>query len=157
VRWWLAPPPRIKNTDQRIETAELTQVACESGRAYAVRDLSALDRLTASDYVQTDVRGGILKRAQWLEFVRDRKSELAVECENVDVRIYGEAAVVTGRWIYIAHKAVGDVVTHSRWTSVWTKYPDGWKRHVFQNTYENVEADRCVASGGRSAANSGSP
>lgn len=34
----------------------------------------------------------------------------------------------------------------SRWTSVWTKYPNGWKRHAFQNTYINAEADRCAVA-----------
>jgi hypothetical protein len=26
----------------------------------------------------------------------------------------------------------------------WTRHPDGWKRHVFQNAYVDANADRCA-------------
>jgi ketosteroid isomerase-like protein len=126
------------------DVAELTQAACAAGRAYASRDLDALSKLTADDYSQTDVRGGVLRRLEWLEFVRNRKSDLTIECDNIEVRFYGGAAVVTGGWTYANHKPDGDVTTYSRWTSVWTKERDGWKRHAFQNTYVNAQADRCA-------------
>jgi ketosteroid isomerase-like protein len=128
----------------RADTTELTRLAVEAGHAYARRDLPALERLTADDYIQTDVRGGALNRSQWLEFVKNRKSELTVESDDVQVSFYGSAAVVRGYWTYTS-KSDGKVVTsYSRWTSVWTRYPDGWKRHAFQNTYVNANADRCA-------------
>ena len=49
-------------TDRSADTAEHTRLAIESGRAYARRDLATLEQFTAQDYVQTDVRGGILNR-----------------------------------------------------------------------------------------------
>jgi len=128
----------------RDPSEELATLACEAGKAYARRDLAALERLSAADYLQTDVRGGVLRKAEWLDFVKNRKSELTIACEDVSVRRYGDAAVVTGEWIYTSHAASGDLVTRSRWTSVWTREPDGWKRHVFQNTYVNPNADRCA-------------
>jgi ketosteroid isomerase-like protein len=127
------------------DTAELTRAACDAGHAYASRDLDALDKLTADDYSQTDVRGVVMQRLAWRDFVRNRKSVLTVECDHVEVRFYGRAAVVTGGWTYTNHKPDGDVITHSRWTSVWTRERDAWKRHAFQNTYVNPEADRCAA------------
>ena len=75
-------------------------LACEAGHAYAKRDIATLDGVTAADYVQTDTRAGVLNRAQWLDFVRNRKSDLTVECDSVEVRFYREAAVVTGGWTY---------------------------------------------------------
>jgi hypothetical protein len=50
------------------------------------------------------------------------------------VCLYGETAVVTGNWTYKKQNAVKPIVIRSRWTSVWTKYPNGWMRHAFQNT-----------------------
>ena len=126
------------------DTAELTRRATEAGRAYARRELPILERLTADNYVQTDVRGGVLNRAQWLEFVKNRKTELTVETDDVHVSYYGSAAVVTGHWTYTLKETGKDVTSYSRWTSVWTRYPDGWKRHAFQNTYVNANADRCA-------------
>src|SRR5512146_474443 len=82
------------------DVATLKELACTAGHAYAARDLAKLDELTADDYVQTDVRGGVLKRAEWRDFVRNRKSELRVDCDSVEVRFYGDAAVVTGNWTY---------------------------------------------------------
>jgi len=132
--------------DDSAETAELTRLASEAGRAYAARDLATLERITADDYVQTDVRGGVLNRAQWLDFVKNRRSELTVESDDVHVRYYGPVAVVTGHWTYTKKENGKNTVSYSRWTSVWTRYPEGWKRHVFQNTYVNANADRCISA-----------
>ena len=129
------------------DAAELTRLAGEAGRAYARRDLSALEGLTADDYVQTDVRGGVLNRAQWLDFVKNRKTDLSVETDSVQISFYGGAAVVRGRWTYTLRADGKEVTSYSQWTSVWTRNPDGWKRHVFQNTYINSNADRCAIEG----------
>jgi ketosteroid isomerase-like protein len=122
----------------------LSQAACAAGHAYAARDLEALERLTADDYVQTDVRGGVLTRAEWLTFVKNRPSTLSIECANIEVRFYGATALVTGGWTYTNHKPGGDVVTRSRWTSLWTQERGTWKRHAFRNTYVNPAADQCA-------------
>lgn len=129
---------------QESASADLVKLATDAGHAYASRDLATLERITAEDYVQTDVRGGVLTRAQWLEFVKNRHSELTVESDEIAVRFYGDVAVVTGRWTYTLKENGNSAVSNSRWSSVWTRYPDGWKRHVFQNTYVNANADRCV-------------
>jgi len=130
--------------DIREATITLTDLAAEAGHAYARRDLAALERLVADDYVQTDVRGGVLNRSQWLEFVKNRKSNLTVETDNVQISFYGTTAVVRGHWTYTMKTDIKDVIEYSQWTSVWTLTPDGWKRHVFQNTYVNPNADHCA-------------
>ena len=134
-----------KDTSSRnSDTAELTRLATEAGHAYARRDLLSLDLMTAEDYVQTDVRDGVLTRPQWLDFVKNRKSDLVVETDNVQIAFYENVAVVRGHWTYSFEKDGSHVVTHSQWTSVWSKYPEGWKRHTFQNTYVNPNADLCA-------------
>jgi len=125
-------------------SAELAALACEAGRAYARKDLATLERMTAEDYVQTDVRGGVLDRKAWLEFVKNRESVLTISCDDIAVRRYGKTAVVTGAWIYRSHRGEGEFVTRTRWTSVWTREGGIWKRHLFQNTYVNSKADRCA-------------
>lgn len=139
---WTAMGIAAEPGDRQADTAELTRLACEAGRAYARRDLAALDRLSADDYSQIDVRGGLLDRSSWLEFVKNRKSELSIECDDVRVRYFGDAAIVTGRWVYThpTERESKPPVT-TRWTSVWSRTADGWKRHAFQNTYVNAAAD----------------
>jgi len=124
------------------QIAELTKLADESGRAYAARDLERLNQITADDYTQTDVRGGVLNKEQWLAFVKNRRSDLNVDTTDVRVRFYGDTAIVSGHWTY-TRKEDGKI-THSQWTSVWSRSADGWKRHAFQNTYVNANADRCA-------------
>jgi ketosteroid isomerase-like protein len=128
--------------DSNADIAELTRLASDAGHAYAARDLASLERISADDYVQTDVRGRVLNRGQWLDFVKNRRSDLTVESDEVHVRLYGQVAVVTGHWTY-TRKEDGQV-SYSQWTSVWTRFPEGWKRRAFQNTYVNANADRCA-------------
>jgi ABC-type dipeptide/oligopeptide/nickel transport system ATPase component len=142
----------LAESDHSSDTTELIRLATEAGHAYARRDLPALERLTADDYVQTDVRGGVLRRTQWLEFVKNRKSELTVETDDVQVTYYGPVAVVIGHWTYRINMNGKEAITNSRWTSVWTRSPEGWKRHTFQNTYVNANADRCAIAEGTNAA-----
>ena len=140
--------PRVAVGDppvaNKADTEELTRLAGQAGHAYAARDLATLEKITADDYVQIDVRGGVLNRVQWLDFVKNRRSELTVDSADVQVRYYGQAAVVTGHWTYTKKENGINVVTYSRWTSVWTRSPEGWKRHAFQNTYVNADADHCA-------------
>ena len=140
--WPVAASDAIR-PDHAADTIALTQLACEAGRAYARRDLKTLDAMTAEDYVQTDVRGKVLTRPEWRDYVQNRQSELSIRCDAIEVRYYSEVAVVTGAWTHTRKTPKDDVVTHSRWTSVWTKSAAGWKRHVFQNTYINPNADQC--------------
>jgi ketosteroid isomerase-like protein len=143
----------------QADTAQLTTLSCEMGRAYARQDLAALDGLSAEDYTQTDTRGVVVAHADYSEYLRQRfaafaknaTSKLTIDCDNIEVRVYGDAALVTGGWTYIVHKAEGDTNRRSRWTSMWTRYPTGWKRHAFQNTWVNPDANRPVPCAGSSS------
>ena len=77
---------------------------------------------------------------------RIARAILTVESDGIEVRFYGEVAVVMGRWTYTSKSGGSDAVSYSRWTSVWTRESDGWKRHTFQNTYINPNADRQVTA-----------
>jgi ketosteroid isomerase-like protein len=140
----LATGATPESGDRASDTAELNRLATESGHAYARRDLAMLERLTAEDYVQTDVRGGVLDRVQWRGFVKNRKSEQTIDTDDVKICFYGDVAVVRGHWTYTFLKDGNKIVAYSQWTSVWSKYPHGWKRHTFQNTYINPNADHCA-------------
>jgi ketosteroid isomerase-like protein len=138
------------------DIATLTALGCEMGRAYARQDLATLDRLNAEDYTQTDTRGVVVAHAEYPEYVRQRTantfkngvSTLKIDCDDIEVRLYGDAAVVTGGWIYTVEKPDGSLVRRSRWTSMWTRYPAGWKRHAFQNTWVNPDANQAAAHSG---------
>lgn len=94
----------------QTDTAALVKLAGDAGNAYAARNLATLKKITADDYVQIDVRGRSLNRTQWLDFVENRKSELTVESDDIRVRYYGQAAVVTGHWTYTKKDGDKEVV-----------------------------------------------
>jgi hypothetical protein len=88
------------STNENSDIAQLTALGCEMGRAYARQDLTALDKINADDYTQTDTRGVVVGHADYPEYVRQRTadlihngvSSLSIECDNIDVRLYGDAA-----------------------------------------------------------------
>ncbi|MEP6885889.1 MAG: nuclear transport factor 2 family protein [Gammaproteobacteria bacterium] len=141
--WPLAASDAIRS-GHSADTIKLTQLACEAGRAYARRDLDTLEAMTAEDFVQTDARGRVRTHPQWRDYVSNRKTEFSIQCDAIEVRFYAEVAVVTGAWTYTRKTTATDAVTHTRWTSVWTKSDTGWKRHLFQSTYINPNADACA-------------
>lgn len=138
------------------DTATLTALGCEMGRAYARQDLDTLDKFNADDYTQTDTRGVVVTHAEYPEYVRQRTantfkngvSTLNIDCDSIEVRLYGDAAVVTGGWTYTVQKSDGNLVRRSRWTSMRTRYAASWKRHAFQNTWVNPDANQPVANPG---------
>jgi ketosteroid isomerase-like protein len=150
----LVAPPLTRVGPLRMvsaDSAAVAALACEAGSAYAARDLPRLEDLSARDYVQTDVRGGVLTRAAYLDFVRARPSTLRIDCSDMEVRFYGEVAVVLGRWTYTVQRMDTALVTQTRWTSVWTRGTKNWERHVFQNTYIDADADRYALDKARAA------
>ncbi len=131
------------------DTATLTALGCEMGHAYARQDLATLDKLNAEDYIQTDPRGVVVAHAEYPEYVRQRTADtfkngvpsLSIDCDGIEVRLSGDAAMVTGSWKYTVKKPEGNLVRSSRWTSVWTQYATDWKRHAFRNTWVNLDAN----------------
>src|ERR1700674_2763892 len=64
-----------ESTYSKTDIAQLTSLGCEMGRAYARQDLTALDKLNAEDYTQTDTRGIVVAKADYLEYVQKRTAE----------------------------------------------------------------------------------
>ena len=68
------------------------------------RDVAALDRILADDFLLVWINGQISGKRDMLQAVAARKAEIdPFETEDVNVRIYGDTAVVTGRFTQTAH------------------------------------------------------
>ena len=46
-----------------------------------------------------------LRALMWLAFVKNRRSDLTIQCSDIKVSYYGDVAVVTGRWDYTMKQA----------------------------------------------------
>ncbi len=105
-------------------------------RALRQNDASALERLLAPEYVFVDPLGVERTRAEILAGIArasgTRRSGL--QDDGVEVRVYGNAAVVTGRTI--TRLPNPERTTSTRFTRVWIKHGDSWRLVVYQATHE---------------------
>ena len=68
--------------------------------AIARQDASVLERLLADDYTYTPSTGGFMDKARVVTTTKSGVFAVgSFRSDDLRVRVYGEAAVVTGRWI----------------------------------------------------------
>lgn len=98
-------------------------------------DVEALDRLMAPEYVQIDSRGRAVSKKQVLESFRSggRGWDEAHSDEH-DVRVYGNTAVVIGRWRARGINAGQPFDYAARYVSVWVKSDREWRMVSDQST-----------------------
>jgi ketosteroid isomerase-like protein len=135
--WLLAPP--LLGASAPVEESALRSLLATWDDAYQRRDTVALQALLADDYVLTDAGGAVLDRAQYLSSVVKSPDFAKVESwtsEAVLVRVYGEAAVVTGVSAVKGRprgraQAFG---SRYRFTDVWVRRGGTWKAVATQST-----------------------
>ena len=106
--------------------AELQQVLA---RAWVVRDRAAIERIVASDWTTTGPDGSVRTRAQVLAEVFDthihRIQQIALDA--VEVRLFGEAAVVSGRTHAMGEFARQKYDVWIRFTDVFVRRGGQWQ------------------------------
>jgi ketosteroid isomerase-like protein len=138
--------PRFANcqTEYSTEQNEVYGIVVLIGNAWSQNNLDSLEKYIHADYKHTDVRGQILGRTSWLNYVKERKEKNvtnpALVFEDVQIKIYGNFALVTGINIFSGQAYVGnDKSNHKdskiRFTQVLKKEDNTWKRISFQATY----------------------
>jgi ketosteroid isomerase-like protein len=112
----------------------LLDLARNVGEAWAAHDMGTLERLIDDPYFHTDTFGRTWNRAEWLVNVPNFKPPATITFDDVKVRVFGDTAVVTGRNV-VKYLHEGKVVELAlRFTQVWRRYGDTWRRAVFQAT-----------------------
>ena len=105
---------------------DLLQIEREIGRANLDCDYKYFDQVEGEDFIFTDAAGTVSSKKQDMAGEKDcRKSDAKYDVDNTEVRLFGNAAVVTGR-ITIVHKNKEEklVTRRSRFTDVFV-YRDG--------------------------------
>ena len=84
--------------------------------------------LLADSIVSTDTEGKVRDKAGMLAYARAAKYE-SVEYSDIEVSVYGDAAVATGGFRATGTGADGKAIgAPERWTDTWVKMPDGkWR------------------------------
>ena len=91
-------------------------------------DIAFLDRILADDLSWTDPSGVVWTKAQTLASLKSGEDIISsLKSDDMKVRVYGNAAVVTGR-DEIKEKLRGkDVSGLYRWTDTWIKTAGRWQ------------------------------
>ena len=96
--------------------------------AVVKRDVAALNRILADDFLLVWINGQISGKRDMLQAVAARKAEIdPFETEDVNVRIYGDTAVVTGRFTQTAHLGERSETNQFRYTDVYHRTRRGWQ------------------------------
>ena len=111
---------------------EIRQVEGKRREALLRSNTTALDEIFADDYIVTNQSGQVQTKAQMMSALKSGalKFESVVE-DDVSVRVYGRAAVVTGR---ATSKHEGRDTTQVRFTRVYVKRQGRWQAVAYQVT-----------------------
>ena len=110
------------------DKAELIRVAHDWDRAMVTNDAEAIGRFMADEWVIVGSDGGICSKADFLGLVKSGAvTHDVMTSEEMDVRVYGDAAVVIARGVS-AGKYQGQPFREvERATSVFVRQAGEWK------------------------------
>lgn len=122
--------PDATTTQASTETVEQTIRRLETERSQAILrgDFATLERIYADDFSMVGTSGAVRNKAQ---FIADHKSgALKTESQtfaDVNVRVYGDAAIVTGLMTQKGRDKGKDVSGQIRFTRVYVKRNGQWQ------------------------------
>lgn len=108
-------------------TEELLQFEQDFQQAIVQNNAEAIGHFIADDWIIVDAEGGIIDKDRFLAVVKSGAlTHEAMKLEEPRVRIYGNAAVVTGRAMSTGKYMGTNFTTLERSTDVFIKAGDQW-------------------------------
>lgn len=120
---------------------ELKRLENEWLNSYLRGDKQTFDRIVADDFTRTDEGGKFATKAEEKELIQAPPASVnaSLTNEGMQVRVYGETAVVTGR---IVSKVQDSLNFQSRFTDTFVKRKGRWQ--VVARHYSRIPAERTV-------------
>lgn len=114
------------------DRAALIQAEQALATAHLTRDLATIDWLLHPTYVIVQPGGAHENKAQTLASLTtgDRHWELA-ESDEMEVRLYGDTAVVTGRWRGRGRNGAQHFDYQARFLSTWVREDGEWRNVAY--------------------------
>jgi ketosteroid isomerase-like protein len=126
---------QMPGKDTSAAEAHIRTLHEASGEAQVRRDIAALDRLLADDFILTRANGVVANKAQNLADVQSgERSFTSYKNDDVRVRLYGDAAVVTGQVTSSGTYKGQDFSGQFRYTKVFVKSAGQWRIVAWQAT-----------------------
>jgi ketosteroid isomerase-like protein len=98
-------------------------------------DFSALDRMMSDDFTYTHSTGQVQTKAELLgDFKSGKRVFKSLKQEDVQVRVYGNAAIVTGRCTLLGVNAGKDFELPMRFVEVYSNNHGHWQWVLWQST-----------------------
>jgi ketosteroid isomerase-like protein len=118
--------------DPRID--KIVELDEERRAALIAEDFAVLDRLLADDLVHIHAAGDADTKQQYFKLIAEFCAFLAIERGPMNVRFYGDTAVVTGPMTHTVRiKPTGAVRTMAAFgTQVWAPHGDSWRQVLYQ-------------------------
>ena len=120
--------PGAKLDDQQPVEQELRRLEREWDNAIVRKDVATINRILSDDFVYIDSVGGVNPKASLLEGIKNSEAVMEpFETEDVSVRIYGDTAVLTGRFTQTATYKGQTFSGQFRYTDVYVKRANSWR------------------------------
>jgi ketosteroid isomerase-like protein len=114
---------------------ELKKLENERNTAITKSDTAALERTTSDDYTLINLSGQLRNKSQLMQSFKTGDIKITSrEIDDVNVRVYGNTAVVTG---HVTQKGKGegkDITGQYRFTRVYVKQKGTWQSVAAQET-----------------------
>jgi hypothetical protein len=103
--------------------------------AFVRNDVAALDRETADDYTTINSEGKVSDKPQMMSSLKAAKRKvLSVKLDNLKARIYGNTAVLTGRYDDVSEANGVRKEGHALFTRIFVKNNGQWQAVAYQQT-----------------------
>ena|ERR1700730_5635063 len=107
---------------------ELLKWEKEFEKAVVANDADAIGKFLADDWVVVDPNGEIIDKARFLDVIKSRTlTHELMESEEMNVRAYGDSAVVTALMTTKGKFAGQEFTTRERATNVFVKQSGRWQ------------------------------
>jgi len=126
-----------KNSSEQAVIDALLSLEEQRCKALVAKDFARMEALISKDLVHVHTRGNVDTFDSYMHYIRNVLEFLNVERSELQVKVLGDTAIMTGGQIntarLIGHEKI--VQVKSRAIQVWMKQPDGaWQQVAFQAT-----------------------
>ncbi len=103
--------------------AVLAALNADYVRAVLTSDAARFEQILATDFRNTNADGTIVDRAGFIAQVAKPSSLKSLSCEDVEIRLFGDTAVIHARTVYVTSDGRPG---SGRYTDIWHKQNGRW-------------------------------
>jgi hypothetical protein len=117
---------KSSRSQNRADEQAIAQLERELANAYIRADAKTLDRILADELTDTSDDGLVFNKEYHLKYLTPRPG-LTVDLPRMNIRVYGQAAVVTGIAVFKFNNADPNEAVYYRFTDTFVKRQRGWQ------------------------------